>query len=79
MEIDLGHKIGISQNWREHFTYFSYIFFSQRHWSSFHATRSTQKKWNEIIRMYMEGIDKYVPKMIITEKKSMDSLIEDVN
>ena len=37
-------------------------FFAQTDWSSFHATGSTQKKWEEFIRIHMEGgIDRYVP------------------
>ena len=27
-------------------------------WNSFHTTRITQKKWDEFIRIYMEGIDR---------------------
>ena len=52
--------------------------FSQKDWSSFHATRSTQKKWDEFIWIYTEGIDRYVPKMVIREKKRKNVLI-DVN
>ena len=44
-------------------------FFTETDWSSFHVTRNTQKKWDEFIRIYTEGIDRYVPKMVIREKK----------
>ena len=44
-------------------------FFTETDWSSFHATRSTQKKWDEFIRIYTEGIDRCVPRMVIREKK----------
>ena len=44
-------------------------FCTETYWSSFHATRNTQKKWDEFIRIYTEGIDRYNPKMVIREKK----------
>ena len=44
-------------------------FFAETDWSSFHATRNTQEKWDEFIQIYMEGIDRYVPKMVTREKK----------
>ena len=37
--------------------------------SSLHATKSTQIKWDEFIQIYTEGIDRYVLKMAIREKK----------
>ena len=52
--------------------------FSQKDRSSFHATRNTQKKWDEFIWIYTKGIDRYVPKMVIREKKRKNVLI-DVN
>ena len=43
--------------------------FAETNRSSFHATRNIQKKWDEFIQIYTEGIDRYNPKMVVREKK----------
>ena len=44
-------------------------FYAETDWSSFHAIRSTQKKWDEFILIYTKSIDRNVLKIVIREKK----------
>ena len=44
-------------------------FLAETDWSNFYTTKSTQKKWDEFIQIYKDGIDRYVPKMVVSEKK----------
>ena len=44
-------------------------FCTESDWSSYQATRNTHKKWDEFISIYMESIDRYVPRMVIRQKK----------
>ena len=47
-------------------------FFERGDWSKFETASNIQEKWQEFIKMYEEGIEKYVPKIKENKKKKKE-------
>jgi len=44
-------------------------YFIEVDWSSFNTAISTQEKWEEFLRIYKEGVERHVPKVVMKEIK----------